>query len=135
MRVLGLDIGERRTGAAVSDPDGRVATPVKVFATDDRTALARLVEDYEPGLLVVGLPVSMEGTEGAQARRTREIAGVWAGELGVRVEFFDERLTTAEAARAMAEAGLSERDMRGRVDMVAAGIMLQAYLDAERARD
>lgn len=133
MRVLGLDIGEKRIGVAVSDPSGRVATPVKVLdarrALGDGVELRRLVEDYEAELVVVGLPLSLDGTEGPQAVRVRSVASKLAGFLPVGVVFADERLSSAEAKRTMREAGVSERHQRGSVDMVAAAVFLQAYLD------
>jgi len=137
MRVLGLDIGEKRIGVAVSDPTGRVATPLAVVeaapALGDGTGLRTLVADYEAELLVVGLPLSMDGSEGPQAARVRKAAGRLERSLGVPVAFADERLSSAAANRSMAEAGASERDRRGSVDMVAASLFLQAYLDAQRA--
>lgn len=135
MRVLGLDIGERRVGVAVSDPSGCIATPVKVMPAPlsaDRGALRRLAEDYEPDLLVVGLPLSLDGREGPQAARTRAEAERIARLLEVPLEFADERLSSVAAERAMSEAGLDSRARRGAVDMVAASLMLQTYLDARR---
>jgi putative holliday junction resolvase len=134
MRVLGLDIGEKRVGVAVSDPSGTVATPLavleapRVFA--DGHELVRLVEDYEVELIVVGLPLSLDGSEGPQAARVRTAASRLAGFLPVPIVFCDERLSSTEANRAMGAAGASERDRRGSVDMVAATIFLQGYLDA-----
>lgn len=134
MRTIALDIGEKRIGIAVSDPAGRVATPVTVLDTatvlGDGRALRRLVDDYEAERAVVGLPLSLDGTEGPQARRTRTLAGRMAPWLPAEVVFVDERLSSAEAKRRMAETGASERDMRGSVDMVAAAVLLQGYLDS-----
>ena len=138
MRVLALDIGEKRVGVAVSDPSGRVATPVKTIpATDltDTATLRRLIEDYEPELIVVGLPLSLDGTEGPQARRVRAIGEGLSARLEISVEFTDERLSSSQAARAMQEAGVSERDGRGKLDAVAASLFLQAWLDAQRKED
>jgi putative Holliday junction resolvase len=138
MRVLALDIGERRVGVAVSDPSGSVATPVKVLDASrlgDGAVLRRLAEDYEPELVLVGLPLSLDGTEGPQAARVRAEAARLAPHLGVPVEFADERLSSQQAARAMLEAGMSERERRGRVDAVAAALFLQAWLDARREED
>jgi putative Holliday junction resolvase len=133
VRVLGLDIGEKRTGVAVSDPGGSVATPLTVLDTPGLLGgsreLARIVEDYEVELAVVGLPFSLDGTEGRQAARVRDIAMRLAGSLPEQVIFVDERYTSAEASRRMREAGASERQQRGSVDMVAASVLLQGYLD------
>jgi putative Holliday junction resolvase len=138
VRVLALDIGERRVGVATSDASGRVATPVKVLdakALSDGVTLRRLIDDYEADLLLVGLPLSLDGTEGPQARHVRaQVAGL-APQLGIPVDFADERLSSQQAARAMQEAGMSERDRRGRLDAVAASLFLQAWLDARREED
>jgi len=138
VRVLGLDIGEKRIGVAVSDSNARVATPLAVIdsaaAQRDGRELARIVDDYEIELVVVGLPFTLEGQEGPQARRVRTIAGRLAAFLTVPLDFADERLSSSEAKQRMRESGETERTMRGSVDMVAASLFLQAYLD-RRALD
>lgn len=137
MRVLGLDIGEKRIGVAVSDARGNIATPLTVIdaaeAYRDGAPLARLIEDYEVTLVVIGLPLSLDGSEGPQARRVRTLAARLAEHAAVPFDFIDERLSSAEAGRRMRDAGLSERDQRGSKDMVAAAIFLQSYLDAHPA--
>ena len=134
MRALGLDIGERRIGVAVSDPTGTVATPLVVLdarsLARDGTPLRRLVEDYEPALLVVGMPLTMAGEEGPQAAIVKATVRRLLEPLGIPVAYHDERLTSAEAERAMAAAGADARARRGAVDMVAASVLLQSYLDA-----
>ena len=135
MRVLGLDIGETRVGVAVSDAEGRVATPLTVLDARsleaDATPLARLVEEYEAGMLVVGVPLTLGGDEGPQARDVRARAERLSATAGVPVAYWDERLSTAEARRAMREAGLTEREQRGALDKVAAALILQGWLDAK----
>ncbi len=137
MRVMALDLGERRVGVAVSDPSGVVATPRSVVdAAEVRRlgpAFRQLVDEVGPELLLVGLPLTLGGEEGPQAHRIRSQAGQIAHGLGLPVEFADERLSSEEASRRLRELGLSERERRGRLDMVAASIFLQAWLD-ERAR-
>ena len=136
MRVLALDIGDKRVGVAVSDPRGRVATPVKVLdasALTDPRAVASLVEEYEAECVVIGLPLSLDGEEGPQAQRVRKIGARLAQGLRVEVEYADERMSSVQAKRALREGGLAERAQRGRVDMLAAAIFLQGYLDAHRA--
>ena len=134
MRVLALDIGEVRVGVAVSDPDARVASPVCVLPAAEVLAHAvtfrRVLEDWEPELLVCGLPRTMAGEDGPQAARIREQAQRIATSCGLPLEFADERLSSAEAKRILREQGLSERSMRGKVDMVAASLFLQSWLDA-----
>jgi len=139
MRVLGLDIGEKRIGVAVSDPSGTIATPLTVLdavrVLGDGRELVRIAEDYEAELVVVGLPRSMDGSEGPQAARVRAAARRLAGFLRLPVEYCDERLSSVQAKRAMTDAGVSDRDKRGSVDMVAAALFLQSYLDAHREGD
>ena len=134
MRVLALDIGEVRVGVAVSDPDARVSSPVCVLPAAEVLAHAvtfrRVLEDWEPELLVCGLPRTLAGEDGPQADRIREQANQIAKSCGLPLEFADERLSSAEAKRILREQGLSERAMRGKVDMVAASLFLQSWLDA-----
>lgn len=138
MRILGLDIGEKRVGVAVSDASGTVASPVDVVAAamlSDRRAMMRLVEDWDIGLLVVGLPLTLDGQEGPQALAVRQIADALAARLGLPLKYHDERLSSSSARSVMREAGLSERRQRGSLDKVAAAIMLQGYLDANQSGD
>ena len=136
MRVLALDIGEVRVGVAVSDPAGRVASPVCVLPAAEVLAHAvtfrRVLEDWEPELLVCGLPRTLAGEECPQAERIRAQAEKIAAACGLPLEFADERLSSAEAKRILKEQGLSERAMRGKVDSVAAGLFLQSWLDARQ---
>lgn len=136
MRHLAFDIGERRIGVAVSDPTGRVATPVTVLDAKllaaDMKPLRRLIDDYEPETFVVGLPLTMAGDEGPQAASVRSTVQRLLEPFGIPVAYHDERLSSAAAERAMAEAGSDSRARRGSVDMVAAAILLQGYLDAHR---
>lgn len=133
MRILALDIGDKRTGVAVSDPSRTVATPLTVLDTSQQSRhgseLARLVEDYEIETVIVGLPLTLEGEVGQQARHVQALAAKMARFLRVPVEYVDERLSSAEAKKRMRESGETERTMRGRLDMVAAAVVLQAYLD------
>ena len=91
-----------------------------------------MLEDWEPDLLVCGLPRTMAGEDGPQAERIRAQAQKIAKSCGLPLEFADERLSSAEAKRILREQGLSERSMRGKVDMVAASLFLQSWLDARQ---
>lgn len=139
MRLLGLDIGEARVGVAVSDPGGTIASPVAVLdgrrLVRDITPLRELAESYEVAGLVVGLPFGMSGAEGPQAALVRETAARFGRELGLPVTFADERLSSKAAGRAMSGSGVSTKRQRGRLDMVAASIILQTYLDGRRRTD
>ena len=134
MRIMALDIGEKRVGVAICDPDERVASPVCVLSAQEVRACARpfrmQIEDWEPGLFLCGLPYTLAGEEGPQAARIREFAAEVSRETGIPIEFADERLSSAEAKRSLREKGLSEKAMRGKVDMIAASLFLQAWLDA-----
>ncbi|MBM6775323.1 Holliday junction resolvase RuvX [Olsenella profusa] len=136
MRVLALDIGEKRTGVAVSDPTGRVASPVCVLPSAEVLAHAasfrRVLEDWEPEVLLAGRPMTLAGEDGPQAERIKSQAESIAARCGLPLEFADERLSSAEAKRILREQGLSERAMRGKVDMVAASLFLQSWLDARQ---
>lgn len=139
MVVLALDIGETRIGIAASDRSGLVAMPVKVMNADEVINLARpfrmLLEDYEPELLVCGLPQTMAGEEGPQAERIKGVAQKLSDATGLPVAFADERLSSREAKRILREEGLSERQMRGKVDMIAASLFLQAWLDGHDRKE
>ena len=134
MRVMALDIGEKRVGVAISDPDERVASPVCVLPADEVRSNARsfrmLIEDWEPELLLCGLPISLSGEEGPQAQRIRTFVQDVSKQVAIPYEFADERLSSAEAKRSLREKGLNEKAMRGKVDMIAASLFLQAWLDA-----
>lgn len=135
MRVLALDLGARRIGVAVSDRDGRVATPVLVLDRHpDRPRLhreiAELVQEWEAELLLVGLPIDLRGDVGPAATGVLAERDELAAVVGVPVEVHDERLTTRIADRALRERGdLDGRARRKVVDMVAAAVILQDWLD------
>lgn len=139
MVALALDIGETRIGIAVSDRSGRVASPVKVLPAAEVIGLAKsflyIVEDYEPDVLVSGRPMTMVGERGPQAERVEAQAQKIADALDLPLYFEDERLSSAEAKRILREQGLSEKQMRGKVDMIAASLFLQSWLDSRQERD
>jgi putative pre-16S rRNA nuclease len=124
-RILALDYGEARCGCALSDPTGTLATPVgAVERPGSRRGLARiaeLAESHEVGRVIVGLPLTLSGEEGPQARVTREFADRLEQLVGVPVELYDERLTTRQAERS---GGGSDADSR------AAAHLLETYLAA-----
>lgn len=134
MRVMALDIGQVRVGIAVSDPAMKVASPVCVMSYQEVISHARpfrnLLEDWEPELLLSGLPYTMQGEEGPQAAWIREQASTIAKACSLPIVFTDERLSSSEAKRSLREQGLNEKSMRGKVDMVAASLFLQSWIDA-----
>jgi putative Holliday junction resolvase len=136
-RALAIDFGEKRVGLAVSDSLGIAATPIGVLeglsqdqVTDRIAALAR---DRGIGVLVVGLPVNMDGTEHRTASHVRARAEAASRRAGLPVEYVDERLTTVQAERHLREAGFARRGRRERVDRVAAALLLQTWLASRRA--
>lgn len=133
MRVLALDIGKVRCGIAVSDPDGRVASPLCVLPMPEVRAHAssfrRVLEDWEPEKLLFGLPLTLSGEEGPQAASVRLIAEEISSRSQLPACFADERLSSLEAKRKLAEMGYDEKHMRGKVDMIAAAVFLQSWLD------
>jgi putative Holliday junction resolvase len=143
---IGVDVGSVRVGVARTDPDGRLAVPVATLTRPGRSAgprtdlaaLADLVAEYEPLEVVVGLPLGLDGTEGAAALAARAYAHdlvLVLRERGVRVplRMVDERLSTAEATRGLAAAGRNSREGRSVVDQAAAVIIVQHAIDAERS--
>jgi putative Holliday junction resolvase len=132
-RILGLDFGTKRVGAAVSDPSRSIATPLEVYERRDPAQDARhyisLVREHEIERIVIGMPVHISGREGSSANLARTW-GDWLSEAtGLPVVSFDERYTTVEAEESLIAAGLKRSKRKGLRDMLAARILLQAYLD------
>lgn len=137
MRALGLDLGSKRIGVALSTSDGSMATPYDVIErTPDRArvhrAIAELAADTGAELLVVGLPLSLDGTDGPAATAARAEAQEIEAATGLPVELWDERLTTVTADRGLQALDLDAKARRRVVDKVAAAVMLQAWLDHRR---
>ena len=136
--MVGVDLGERRIGVAVSDTAGTLASPWGTIERgpdqeSDRQAVADVVVELEAERVVVGLPISLDGRRRRAARAAQDEADALATVLaprGIAVETFDERLTTVSAERALARAGHRGPRRRARVDRTAAAILLQAWLDA-----
>ena len=138
MRVLALDLGARRIGLAISDPEGDFAFPMQAIESVGRKrdveAIRKLAGEREVGCVVVGLPLHMDGRAGPEAEAARRFAKELARATGLAVETLDERWTTVEAERALREAGWrGRRRPRGEVDSAAAAILLRTWLDRERA--
>ena len=132
-RIMGLDVGGKRTGVAVSDELGIIATPVTfVLRGDrDRDEFRGLIARFSITKIVAGLPSNMSGQEGLQAEAAREYADALAADLDLPLDYWDERLTSMIAERRMVEAGLRRNERKERIDSIAAAVMLQSYLDAE----
>ena len=139
MRALGLDLGERRVGVAVCDSAGTVATPVDTLVRTgdpdrDLQAIADQVHQWEAEIVVVGLPISLDGSEGPSARTARAEMDRLERLLEVPVVSYDERLTTVIAERSLMEQQMKVPQRRGVVDRVAAAVILQSWLDAGMPR-
>jgi putative Holliday junction resolvase len=136
MRAMGIDAGARRIGVALSDQLGLLAAPwkaVRVARGHELVELAAMAREREIEIVVIGLPTSLDGTEGPQAKLVRAFADRLAPHLdGIPIVFADERFTTAEAERQMIDRRLSREERRARIDAAAAAIMLQGWLDAQR---
>ncbi|MEF3274808.1 MAG: Holliday junction resolvase RuvX [Chloroflexus sp.] len=134
--ILGLDVGERRIGVAISDAEARIAAPVTTIAAHPpERAIARiadLVAERGVTLVVVGLPLTMRGERGPQALAVQRFAEALATALPCPVELFDERLTSVAAEQMLRNLGLKPARIKQQIDQVAASIILQDYLDAQR---
>jgi putative Holliday junction resolvase len=136
MRFLGLDVGERRTGVALSDPTGWLASPLTVLRCTDRDAellaVTDLVQKHQVGTIVVGDPQSLDGSIGPQSRRVRQYVSRLQQKVPhVSIVLYDERLSTLHAQRLLHESG--RRASREVIDAAAAAVILQSYLDARQA--
>ena len=132
-RLLGLDLGERRIGVALSDPTAFLASAYGVLPSQGRArdvaAVAQIVAREDVGAVVVGVPVNMDGSYGPQAEKSHRFGAALA-QSGVAVVYWDERLTTVEADRTLIGAGMHRKKRREVVDKIAATLLLQSYLDA-----
>jgi putative Holliday junction resolvase len=136
MLVMGLDVGDRRIGVALSDPEGMLAWQLTTIFSKgeeaDLEAILSLARQNEVERIVVGLPLSMDGSIGQQAEKVLAFSRLLAQHAHIPVDHWDERLSTVAANRAMIEAGLKRAKRKARRDSLAAAIMLQAYLDRHR---
>lgn len=137
-RIAGIDYGRTRLGIAISDPQRRLASPYENYARrgprQDAARFRRLVAEEGVTLFVVGLPLHLDGRESQQSLEARRF-GAWLAEVtGVPVEFFDERFTTVEAEGHLLAAGLTRKRRKARRDMLAAQIMLAAFLESSGRR-
>ena len=137
-RILGLDVGSRTIGMAVSDPLGITAQGLTTIRRQskrkDFEQLARVLKQYDVSEIVVGLPLHMSGQAGAQAEKMKAFAGELGKRFHVFVHLWDERLTSAQANRVLRESEISIRKRAEAVDRLAAVLILQAFLDARGAR-
>lgn len=138
MRVLALDVGDKRIGVAVGEAEVRLASPLTTISRasepEDVDAVLGLAAEQGAGTIVVGLPLSLSGRMGAQAKSVAHFAKVLASRASVPVETVDERYSTVQAERLLTEGGVKASRDRARVDAAAATVILQSYLDARSSR-
>jgi putative Holliday junction resolvase len=135
MRAMGLDVGTKTVGIAISDELGMTAQAVTTIPRTslraDLEAIAALAHEHGVDRLVVGLPLNMDGTEGPSAAAARKLGDAAGERTGLAVLYWDERLTTRAAQRTLVEADLSRAKRRKVIDQVAAALILQGWLDAQ----
>ena len=139
MRIMGLDLGSKTVGVAVSDPLLNVAREVEIIRRKEenklRQTLARIEElivEYDVKEIVLGLPLNLDGTEGERAELSREFKDKLERRTGLPVHMWDERLTTVEADNIMIEAKIRRENRKEYVDMIAAQLILEGYLEYGR---
>jgi putative Holliday junction resolvase len=139
MRTMGLDVGTHTVGVAISDELGWTAQGITTVRRSnlkaDLGALKKLSEEYEVDRVVIGLPLNMDGSEGPRAEASRQFGALVADKLGLPVEYWDERLTTVAAERVLLEADVSRKKRREVIDQMAAGLILQGWLDSRRPQN
>lgn len=137
MRNLGLDVGDRRIGVAISDPEQILASPLTtILREDDDSAIGAIVEivnKYDIQRIIIGLPYSLDGSVGSQAGKVKSFVEKLSKCTGVDIELRDERLSTVAVNHLFTEAGVKNRDRRDRRDAAAAAFILQGYLDSLKA--
>ena len=133
---MALDVGQRRIGVSLSDPLGVLATPVAVVQrralSKDLDEIERLAISHEVELILIGLPISLDGVARSQAQWVERFGNALAAKIGIAVSYQDERFTTLEAQRRLREAGIPARKQKQLIDAAAAPVLLQSHLDGMR---
>ncbi len=133
MRVLGLDVGDRRIGVAVSDPLGIIAQGVTVIERktldEDLKAIKDIIAQYGAESVVVGMPINMDGTRGKSADKVTEFVGALGSSAGIPVATYDERLSTKESEKFLISSDVSRRKRKSVIDKIAAQLILESYLE------
>ncbi len=134
MRVLGIDIGSKKIGIAISNQEMTLATPLTVVhrssqKSEDHKTIMSIAHEWEVELLVVGIPLSLDGSLGVAAENVLQEIEHLERNTGIPVDTFDERFTTISAKQVLHDQGVSEKEQKNIIDQVAASIILQAWLD------
>jgi putative Holliday junction resolvase len=138
VRILGIDLGEKKIGLAVSDPLFFTSQPLGFYLPQSRekdlSYFRNLVKEYEIGEIVVGFPLQMNGQEGIEAGKARSFAGWLEESLGLPVILWDERLTTKQALRILRHQEVKARKKKAYKDQISASLILSCYLESKRAK-
>jgi putative holliday junction resolvase len=138
-RMLGLDVGTKTIGVAVSDPLGMLASPVRTLSRrsvrDDTEVIAALAAELGVDTIVVGLPYELDGSEARSARLARQIGAAVSARMGLPVRYVDERYSSVDATRQLIAAGMSRERRRQVIDQQAAVVILQSFLDHPELAD
>jgi len=136
MRILGLDMGKRRTGVAISDELSLTATPLRTIKASGKAALIKeireIIEEYGVDEIVVGLPLNLDGTAGAKATEVARFAKALEKATALKVHCWDERFSTVAVTRVLIEADLSRAKRKEVIDKTAAAYILQGFLESRR---
>jgi len=136
-RLLGLDLGEKTIGLALSDPSLTIASPMETLSrtrfSSDMETLCALMDEHGVGALVIGLPLNMDGSEGPRCQSVRQFADNLLGKMDISIAFWDERLSTVAVTRTLLEADMSRKRRAEVVDKMAASYILQGALDRMKA--
>ena len=136
MRVIGLDVGDKTVGIAISDELGLTAQGLPTLRRErlaaDLSYVQGVADEHSATRVIVGLPLNMNGTEGPRGAASRKFGDALGKLTGLPIEYWDERLTTAQAERVLLEADVSRRKRRQVIDKLAAQVILQSWLDAQR---
>lgn len=132
MKILAVDYGDTRTGLAVCDPSELLSTPVEQIEEKSMNKVAEAVirksQELKVGMIVIGLPRNMDGTEGGRAQKTRKMGGIVEAGVEIPVKFWDERRTTVTAAAQLSEAGTFGKKRKAKLDAVSAAVILDSFL-------
>lgn len=138
-RILGLDVGDKRIGLALSDSDGILASPLSIIERtgelNEIEAILKVVKDWEVGQIIVGLPRLMNGSIGAQAEKVQAFVGTLSTYTDIPIELRDERLTTVTAIRLKQETSSRKKNRKIKYDAMAAAVILQDYLEETAGRN
>ncbi|MCI8488565.1 MAG: Holliday junction resolvase RuvX [Clostridia bacterium] len=136
MRILAIDYGDARIGLALSDESETLASPIGTYKSQtmrkDIDYIAALAKEKQAGLIVLGLPVNMDGSSGERVSKTKSFGNVLERVSGIQVEYKDERLTTVTAEQTLIECGMRREKRKQVIDTLSAQIILQSYLDARK---